>query len=419
MKSRIFLLFILMLFSLFTMIYSAEEPFVVLDSLKGKAEVQRAGQQKWVLIGKEGKLFNNDIIRVLDKSVVRLIWQNGSIIYVNSNSQLLINLHQDTINNIFTNYATVFFGAVYFIVKKTLPREVFTRQETKVYTPTAILAIRGTSFSVNVDKKSGFTQVGIINGTVLVKNILKTQSLFLSAGYQTKVAMNADPLIPEPFLKKEINLLKTWVPPEVIIKEMNLQIAQAKSDYATITGKLEEKIVVVPFGNNSIYKGKWPIGKKIAAMLAENIRLKNRVDCNTISPPEAETDPLKIGLKENARFVITGEIERFEIIRRAEITAAADKYQELSIAKICLRIHLIDAEAKKEIYQNDFCQDASGKNIEGNSWKYVETLEFDLNNQAFTSSILGKALNATLDQSSAHLSRHMGFDPSSEPDKRK
>lgn len=419
MKSRIFLLFILMLFSIFTMPYSAEEPFVVLDSLKGKAEVQRAGQQRWALIGKDGKLYNNDIIRVLDKSVIRLKWQNGSIIYVNSKLQLLINLHKDTINNIFANYATVFFGAVYFIVKKTLPRGVFTRQETKVYTPTAILAIRGTSFSVSVNKKSGFTRIGIINGTVLVKNILKTQSLFLSAGYQTKVAMNADPLLPEPLLKKEINLLKTWVPPEVIIEEMNTQIAQAKADYATITGKLEEKIVVVPFGNSSIYKGKWKIGEKIATMLAENISLKNRVECDIVSSPKAEADPIQIGLKEKARFVITGEIEHFEIIRRAEITAAADKYQELSIAKICLRIHLIDAEAKKEIYKNDFCQDVSGKNIEGNSWKYIGTLKFDLKDRAFTSSILGKALTSTLDQSSAHLSRHMGFDFSNEPVKRK
>lgn len=405
--------------SLSSMLYSAEVPYVVIDSLKGKAEVQRAGQQQWVLIGKNSKLYNNDIIRVLDKSVVRLKWQNGSIVYVNSKSQLLINLHKDTINNIVTNYATVFFGAVYFIVKKTLPKEVFTRQETKVYTPTAILAIRGTSFSVNVNKKNGFTRIGIINGTVLVKNILKTQSLFLSAGYQTEVAMNVDPLVPKPLLEKEIQVLKAWVPPDVIIADMAQQIAQAKADYSTITGKLEEKIVVVPFTNSSMYKGKWNIGEDIASMLAKNIKLKNRVQCNTLPLVKQEANPIQIGFNEKARFIITGDITHFEIIKRAEITAAADKYRELSIAKVCLRIQLIDVSAKKEIYKNDFSQEVSGKNIEGNNWKYISTLKFDLNDEAFTLSILGKALNYTLDQSTAHLSRYMGFDLSKEPVKRR
>lgn len=418
MKGCVYKLAIGIVLSVFSILYSAEEPYVLIDSLKGKAEVQRAGQQRWALIGKDARLFNNDIIRVLDKSVVRLKWQNGSIIYVNASSQLLINLHKDTINNIFTNYATVFFGAVYFIVNKTLPKGVFTRQETRVYTPTAILAIRGTSFSVNVNKKNGFTRVGIINGTVLIKNILKTQSLFLSAGYQTKVAMNADPLFPEPLLEKEINALKAWVPPDVIIAEMSQQIAQAKADYSTITGKLEEKIVVVPFVNSSVYKGKWKLGENIASMLAENIKLKNRVKCSAVPLSKKEADPIQIGLKEKARFIITGEITRFEIIKRAEITAAADKYSELSIAKVCLRLQLIDAAAKKEIYKNDFCQEVSGKNIEGNSWKYIGKLKFDLSDQAFTSSILGKALNYTLDQSTSHLSRHMGFDLSKEPAKR-
>ena len=230
--------------------------------------------------------------------------------------------------------------------------------------------------------------------------------------------MNADPLVPKPLLEKEINALKTWVPPDVIIDEMNKQIAQAKADYSTITGKLEEKIVVIPFTNRSVYKGKWKIGEDIASMLAANIKLKNRVTCSAMPLSKKEADPIQTGVKEKARFVITGEITSFEIIKRAEITAAADKYRELSIAKVCLRIQLIDAAAKKEIYKNDFCQEVSGKNIEGNSWKYISKLKFDLNDQAFTSSILGKALNYTLDQSTVHLSRHMGFDFSKEPKKR-
>ena len=112
-------------------------------------------------------------------------------------------------------------------------------------------------------------------------------------------------------------------------------------------------------------------------------------------------------------------MKHFEIIQRAEITAAAHKYRELSIAKVCIQSQLIDVEAKKEIYKDNFCQEVSGKNIEGNSWKYIGALKFDLKDQKFALSILGKALNYTLDQSTAHVSRHMGFDISKEPAKKK
>jgi|GEM_PF-1076002 len=402
-----------------SLLYAAEEPFVVIDSIKGKAEVQRAGQYKWVLVSRNGKLYNNDIIRILDNSMARLKWQNGSIMYVNTHSQIQINLHKDTANNIFTNYATVFFGAIYFIVKKTLPREVFAREETKVYTPTAILAIRGTAFSVDVNKKNGETLVNIINGTILVKNILKNQSMFISAGYKTVISMNTDPLVPAALLDSDINLMKAWIPPNDIVEQMAQQLQKAKSDYATLTGKLEEKISVVPLVNNSVYKGAWNISENIAAMLAENITLSSRVKCSVVRPDQAEIDPILLGMKEKSRFVITGEIRRFEIIQRAEITAAADKYSEHSIAAICLVIQLIDIEAKTQLYKNEFCQEVSGKNIEGNNWKYIGKLPFDLKDQAFASSILGKALNQAFEQSTAGLSRYLGIDVPNEPAQKK
>lgn len=390
-----------------SVLYAVEEPFVTLDSLKGKAEIQRAGRQKWELVAKNTKLYNNDILRVLDKSLAKLKWQNGSIIFVNESSQILINLHRDTINDKLTNYATVFFGAVYFIVKKTLPKEVFTQRDTKVYTPTAILAIRGTSFIVEVDKKNGDTKVAIINGTVLVKNILKSQSLFLSAGYQTEISINTDPLIPSPLLEKEIQALQTWVPPKIVLEEMNKQIIEARRAYTTITGKLEDKILVMPFVNTSIYKGTWKIDTKIAALLAKRMTVTSRLKCHLVPAAKAEVDPIKLGQEEKARFVIAGEIKKFEIYKRAEITAAADKYKEHSIANICIQIQLIDIESQKLIYKNDVCQEVSGKNIEGNSWKYIGKLPLDLKNQAFASSILGKALNQTLEQSSVYISRYL------------
>lgn len=407
MKKNIVLMLTVGIICLSILSVSAKELFATLDSLSGKAEIQRAGQQKWVLVDKYTKLYNNDIIRVLEKSTARIKWQNGSTIYVNSNSQILINLHSDTINNKLSNYATVFFGAIYFIVKKSLPKAISKSYDTKVYTPTAVIAIRGTSFMVTVKKENGDTRIGVLNGTVLVKNILKSQSIFLAAAHQTDVTINTDPITPSAFLKKDIEKLKTWVPPQVIIDEMNLQIARAKRDYLTITGKLENKIVVLPFNNKTGYKGKWQIEENIASSLAERIKVTSRINSSSIPMPKKETDPIAIGLKNNVRFVITGDIKRFEIVKKAEITAAADKYRELCIANICIEFQLIDVERRTLVYKNEVCGEVSGKNNKGNNWQHINTLSFNLKDAAFSSSIMGKALNQMLEQSSSHLSRYL------------
>jgi hypothetical protein len=388
--------------------FSLETQFVIIDSLSGKAEVQRAGQKDWVLIKKDTKLFNNDILRIHDKSHAKLLWKNGSIVYVNSNSQILINLHQDTINNMVSQYTTVFFGAVYFVIKKTLPKAITRRFSTKIYTPTAILAIRGTSFSVDVEKKNGTTRVGVVNGLVLVNNILKSNSLFLSAGYKTEIGLNADPILPVPILKQDIESLKKWVPSKIISEEMSTQVAQARKDHIIITGKLDDKIVILPFSNISTYRGKWLIQEKISKFLAENIKKTYQIMCVTPSSVDPDGDPVNIGIRNKSRYVIVGEIVRFEIIQRAEMTASADRYREFSVANICIAIQLIDAENKKLIFKDDICGEILAKNIEKNRWPHVRKLPFDINNEEFAASIIGKALNQALELTTTQLFRYLG-----------
>ena len=122
MPHRIFLSIFLFNLILFGYTFCSEEEFVVIDSLNGKAEVQRAGQQKWVLVRKNTKLYNNDIIRVLERSLARIKWQNGSIIYVNSQSQILINLYRDSVNNKISQLCDCFFWSSFFHCKKDIAK---------------------------------------------------------------------------------------------------------------------------------------------------------------------------------------------------------------------------------------------------------------------------------------------------------
>lgn len=400
---------ILIIFITSVQLAASVEPHVTIDSITGRAEVKRAGQQEWILVNKNSDLYNNDLLRVGPKSLVKLKWENGSTLYIHQNSQICINLHRDTIHNIFSHYATVFFGAVYFIIKETLPRAAVKKIETNVYTPTAVIAIRGTSFSVSVDKNSGNSKVGVINGTVVVKNILKNEGIILSAGYQTSVTINNDPLVPSALLNDDISALQSWVPPQVILNEMQAQIAKAKRDYSVITGKLEDKILVLPFKNESSYNGKWDIENTFASLISESLTKNNRFQCSTLTKIEPDIDIVALARKNNARFIIRGAVTQLTIVQRAEVTASAEKYKESCIATVCIHFELIDIQDQKLLYENDICSEIPGKNKNENNWQAISSLTFSMEDKKFKTSILGQAIDQILEQSSIDIGRYLGL----------
>jgi TolB-like protein len=382
------------------------DTYVVIDSLSGKANLQRAGRTDWMNARKGIKLFNNDMIRVNEKSIARLRWVNGSDVYVNENTQMRVNLRSDSTNNIVVKHATVFFGAAFFVIKKALPKALSMQHNTKIYTPTAVLSIRGTSFEVAVDKDNGETDVRVLNGTVLVGNILKRESFFLSAGSQTKVAMNEDPERPKALLDKSITTLKTWIPPEVIGFEIEKQLAQGKRDRKAIKGKLEQSVLVLPLINASQYKGAWDLSAAMSGYLADRIKshdenLEVKIDSGSIE------DLVATGKEHKVRFVIAGEITGFDIVQHAEISAKADSYREYSVARVRLHIQLVDVAQDKMVWGGNVTGDVSGKVGKKNSWQEIGKLPFDLTDRKFASTIVGQAVDQSLEESAATIMRYV------------
>ncbi|MDD5673099.1 MAG: FecR domain-containing protein [Chitinivibrionales bacterium] len=384
----------------------AADQFLTLDSLAGKAEVQKAGQEQWVLVKNGEKLFNNDLIRVLDKSTARLKFSNGSLMYVRQNSQILISLFENSETNLISKHITVFFGAVFFIVKKTLPLGPLDLDDIKVYTPTSVVSMRGTSFLVSVDEKSGASDVEVINGTVLVRNILKNVSLFIGAGYKTNVALSTDPVLPVALLQADIDAIKLWVPMFIMEREMEEQLAKAKRDHYIITGKLDDKVVILPFDNKSHYKGPWGISRKIATALMNRISETNSALVVKVAD-SAASDPLKFGNALKARFVIAGTIQEFDIKQHAEITVRADEYKEYNIAQVTTYLQLIDVASKKMIYDNTFSGELTVKNSANSTWQYVRKLDFNLHDSTFAQTIIGKAATSMLDQAVEKLTLYL------------
>jgi hypothetical protein len=400
------LLFPLILLCTAATLSRAAEPYVVVKEMKGTVEARRAGLGDWVPIEENEKLYNNDMVRSQEKSRARLAWSTGSEMFLHEQSQVLINLAQSTKTNFVSKHATVFFGAVFYVVKKSLPRLVSSRFDTKVYTPTAVVAIRGTSFRVDVDPKNGGTDVDVLSGTVLVRNILKKESIFLSAGYRTHVALNSDPVRPKALFEERIEQLKTWVPEKVIEEEMDGQIKLAKRDHYVVTGKLEKKLLVTTLTNVSEYGGPWEVDETLARFLAERVR-RNMTSLKVGLVEDTVADPIALGEKGKAKFVITGEIREFDIVEKAEITVKADKYRELVIARVELLVRVIDVEERKLILERLVGGEVSGEISPANTWKTIGKLSLDLNDKGFEKTILGKAVSQAINQASEHVVRYL------------
>ena len=383
--------------------------FAIIDSLAGSAEIQLAGQQKWLPAACGVKLSGNDIIRVLEKSFVRLGLPDGSTTFVRANSQIMVNFFDSSEPNIFSTHITVLFGAVFFVVKELLPKAFTKIYDTKAYTPTTVVSVRGTAFSVEVNPKNGVTSVKAIHGTVHVQNILNSAASFVSAGFKCAVATETDSIRPLVLLDGEVTELKTWVPADVIDKEIATQLAKARRDHHVLSGDFKDKIIVLPFSNQSKYNGKWKIGFGFAELLAEQLRLSNK-NALLIAIDSTHTDPFKIGETEKARFVIVGDIDDFDVTQHAEITASADEYKEFYLAKVRLHIQLFDVIEKKSVIETNFVGETRGKNVKENAWQKIGALTFNQIDLSFSKSILGSSVQQVLDQAAEKIVRWSNFE---------
>lgn len=369
-----------------------ESTFIVLDSLSGQAELQRAGQNEWTFCKLNQKIYNNDVFRVLDNGVARLRWIDGSVAYVHKNTQIAINLLPRK-NTTSLSHTTVLFGAVFFIVKKMLPNELV--NDTKVYTPTAVIAIRGTSFLVDV--KDDVACIKMVCGTALVGNVKKNISRYLGAAFKSVIASGTDPIVPTAVLNDDIDSIKEWVPPQVIDNEIEKQRIEAKRDYTILSGKLDEKCVVVSFADNSGYQGPWKVSQDIPKAFIMVIK-QSHPQMNIIFSDTAGPDLLRDAYKHKTRFIVTGTIEAFSLVPRAEISIRADEYWESLTGTVRIKLEVVDASEKKVISEENLIGEVTRKRKEGEGWEQLKSSKLRLDDEKFRNSLIGEALKQALDQ---------------------
>lgn len=384
---------LVMLLVVINTVFSEEKKFIVIDSLSGLAEVQRAGQSDWTFCKVNQKLFNNDAFRVIDKGHARLRWPDGSVAYVHKNTQIVVNVLPRK-NGSSLSHTTVLMGAIFFIVKKMVPNELV--NDTKVYTPTSVIAIRGTSFLVDV--KNDMTCVKMVCGTVLAGNIKKNVSMYLGAAFKTVITQNTDPIVPTAVLKEDLDSIKMWVPPQVIDLEMEKQYTEARRNFAILNRKLDEKCIVVSFTNNSGYQGHWNIEQQVPQTFVQVIR-EHHPQMNISYTDTAGPDLLADAYKHNTRYIVSGTIETFSLTPKAAISVRGDQYSETMTANVKIRLEIIDAAEKKVISEENLVGEITRKRKDGDGWDQLKGVSFSYDDEIFRTSLIGVALKQALEQS--------------------
>jgi hypothetical protein len=180
-------------------------------SFTGPVQWRAASSKTFVPLTKSTPLIQiGDEIRTGDNASVMLTVPDGSYMVVSENSKLIV---EDFWGGSAKSIMNLMLGQVRFYIQRLGGRP----NPYSVRTPTALIAVRGTIFDVNVDSAQ-IVEVECFEGQVKVENpLFPFREALLNPGYRTLVRPNEFPMPPVPRqgeLKKDrvIELRKVTVP---------------------------------------------------------------------------------------------------------------------------------------------------------------------------------------------------------------
>jgi len=160
------------------------------SSVTGPVEWRAASSRTFTALTKANAGIQvGDELRTGDGGSVILTVPDGSYMVVSENSKLVV---EDFWSGSFRSIVNLMMGQVRFYIQRLGGRP----NPYSVRTPTALIAVRGTVFDVNVDP-SQVVEVQCLEGRVTVENVaLSNREVILEPGFKTLVRPNEYPLPP-------------------------------------------------------------------------------------------------------------------------------------------------------------------------------------------------------------------------------
>ncbi|MCK5034080.1 MAG: FecR domain-containing protein, partial [Calditrichia bacterium] len=165
----------------------------------GNVELQKNQQINWVKLGLNYNVYEGDRIKTLSNSRVELDMPDGSILKINENAVFDINeLKTPESDGEDKMSFTLWVGKLWGGFKK-----IFSdRQERTIESPSAVVAIRGTTIEMDVDIQQK-TTVRVIEGSVSVKSKDTDNEVIVTSNQKTIVEKGKAPTDPESFIPDE------------------------------------------------------------------------------------------------------------------------------------------------------------------------------------------------------------------------
>jgi hypothetical protein len=154
---------LMVVFAMLTQALFIVQRVAVTDELSGHVDVQRGGKGSFKPLSKNSFIKTNDVVRAEGDGMAEFKWSDGTRLRLTPNSQLTIKkVSYNSLKKADSSQFKLTSGKVFVrIVKSLAPNSQF-----EVETPTAVAAVRGTIFSVEV--KNGKTEVAVYKGEVKV-----------------------------------------------------------------------------------------------------------------------------------------------------------------------------------------------------------------------------------------------------------
>jgi len=188
--------------------------FLEVQSIEGKAKLQRAQKRTWEDIGRGRKIGTNDIIETYFQTKCVLVFDKTNVIILGSNSRVLFTLGEKDVGDktVPDISVTLFAGGAF--------AKIVSDCHISIFTATAVSETDKGAISSVTDEKTGETGFQILDGSAGVRNIAQHESRILTSGQTTMIFPGKQPTLPLYITVRHVAVLKHFFGDEYIQNQL-------------------------------------------------------------------------------------------------------------------------------------------------------------------------------------------------------
>jgi len=316
---------------------SASVKFVI-----GKVQVMSSGRTSWKTARMKQKIFSGDRIRTNLNSRIEISMPDGSVIKINENTTFDIReiktAEEDKEDSMsFTLWA----GSMWAKFKKVIS----SRQKREIDSPSAVVAVRGTTLDMNVDKSEAL-RVRVYEGRVSVKSKTAGGEVEVGSNQQSTVEKGKAPTPPQSFKPDQEESTESSESSDKLVLSIDAGKLQF-TDPAVLRAGVPVSGKVTP--NSALTAGGKPISVQPNGVFAGRVRVREGLNSirfeakkdgqeknqtlnlyvNTKSPEIRLSRPLTGGFTNRREYSLSGAVfdntpkDKIKVFLNAEMVSEA------------------------------------------------------------------------------------------------